>query len=115
MTSAANEVRAVALGGGHGLHASLSALRLLTRDLTAVVTVADASGRVLAEWGDQATLVRARDANLAPWFCWSEHAVGTNGMGTALETHGPVLIRGAEHWCRAFHNWVCAGVAVREK
>ncbi|MGW9032357.1 LytTR family transcriptional regulator DNA-binding domain-containing protein [Streptomyces sp. NPDC055722] len=79
-----------------------------------VVTVADATGRVLAEWGDQATLARAGDCNLAPWFCWSECAVGTNGMGTALEAHGPVPIRGAEHWCQAFHNWVCAGVAVRD-
>ena len=31
--------RVVALGGGHGLYASLSALRRVTRDLTAVVTV----------------------------------------------------------------------------
>jgi sigma-54 dependent transcriptional regulator, acetoin dehydrogenase operon transcriptional activator AcoR len=79
-----------------------------------VVTVADATGRILAEWGDQATLARAHDSNLAPWFCWSEYAVGTNGMGTALEAHGPVPIRGAEHWCQAFHNWVCAGIAVRD-
>jgi sigma-54 dependent transcriptional regulator, acetoin dehydrogenase operon transcriptional activator AcoR len=82
--------------------------------LGGVVTVTDATGRILAEWGDQATLGRAADANLAPWFCWSETAAGTNGMGTALEAHGPVLIRGPEHWCQAFHNWVCAGVAVRD-
>ncbi|MEP6598286.1 MAG: uridine diphosphate-N-acetylglucosamine-binding protein YvcK [Actinomycetota bacterium] len=46
--------RVVALGGGHGLHASLSALRLLTDDLTAVVTVADdggSSGRIRRELG----------------------------------------------------------------
>lgn len=79
-----------------------------------VVTVTDATGRILAEWGDHATLAKAREANLAPWFCWSEYAAGTNGMGTALEAHGPVLIRGAEHWCQAFHNWVCAGIAVRD-
>jgi len=79
-----------------------------------VVTVTDASGRILAEWGDEATLARATDSNMAPWFCWSECAAGTNGMGTALEAHGPVLIRGAEHWCQAFHNWVCAGHAVRD-
>jgi hypothetical protein len=79
-----------------------------------VVTVADATGRVLAEWGDQATLTRASDANLAPWFCWSESSAGTNGMGTALEAHGLVSIRGTEHWCQAFHNWVCAGIAVRD-
>jgi sigma-54 dependent transcriptional regulator, acetoin dehydrogenase operon transcriptional activator AcoR len=83
-------------------------------NLGGVVTVTDATGRILAEWGDQATLARATDANLAPWFCWSECAAGTNGMGTALEAHGPVLIRGAEHWCQAFHNWVCGGVAVRD-
>src|SRR5512142_1189506 len=35
-------------------------------------------------------------------------------MGMALEAHGPVLVRGAEHWCQAFHHWVCAGIAVRD-
>lgn len=79
-----------------------------------VVTLTDATGRILTEWGDPATFARASDANLAPWFCWSECAVGTNGMGTALEAHGPVLIRGPEHWCQAFHSWVCAGIAVRD-
>jgi hypothetical protein len=83
-------------------------------NLGGVVTVTDATGRILGEWGDPATLTRATDSNLAPWFCWSESAVGTNGMGTALEAHGPVSIRGAEHWCQAFHNWVCAGIAVRD-
>lgn len=79
-----------------------------------VVTVADATGRILAEWGDQATLARADEARLAPWFCWSECAAGTNGVGTALEAYGPVPIRGAEHWCQAFHGWACAGIAVRD-
>ncbi|MER6274503.1 LytTR family transcriptional regulator DNA-binding domain-containing protein [Streptomyces sp900105755] len=83
-------------------------------NLGGVVTVTDATGRILAEWGDQATLARAGDSNLAPWFCWSECAVGTNGMGTALEAHGPVPIRGAEHWCQTLHNWVGAGIAVRD-
>ena len=44
----------VALGGGHGLAASLSALRLLTSELTAIVTVADdggSSGRLREEYG----------------------------------------------------------------
>nr|WP_240630078.1 uridine diphosphate-N-acetylglucosamine-binding protein YvcK [Specibacter cremeus] len=48
------DVRVTALGGGHGLAASLSALRLLTSNLTAVVTVADdggSSGRLRDELG----------------------------------------------------------------
>jgi uncharacterized cofD-like protein len=43
----------VALGGGHGLAASLSALRRVVTDLTAIVTVADnggSSGRLRAEF-----------------------------------------------------------------
>lgn len=48
------EPRVVACGGGHGLAASLSALRRLTDQLTAIVTVADdggSSGRLRAELG----------------------------------------------------------------
>lgn len=44
----------VALGGGHGLAASLEALKLVTDDITAVVTVADnggSSGRLREEFG----------------------------------------------------------------
>jgi uncharacterized cofD-like protein len=46
--------RFVAFGGGHGMHACLSALRRLTDELTAIVTVADdggSSGRIRTELG----------------------------------------------------------------
>jgi uncharacterized cofD-like protein len=48
------ELRVVALGGGHGLAASLAALRRVASELTAVVTVADnggSSGRLRREFG----------------------------------------------------------------
>jgi sigma-54 dependent transcriptional regulator, acetoin dehydrogenase operon transcriptional activator AcoR len=82
--------------------------------LDGVVTVADSEGRVLASWGSKRGMKLAADANLAPWSAWSEWACGTNGMGTALETHAPTLVRGPEHWCAGFHLWTCAGVAVRD-
>jgi len=82
--------------------------------LGGVVTVADGAGRILTVQGDKETLRRARDSNMAPWSCWSEWATGTNGMGTALEAPGAVLIRGPEHWCTGFDEWICAGVAVRD-
>ena len=47
-------VRTVALGGGHGLAASLRALRRVTDELTAIVTVADdggSSGRLRSDYG----------------------------------------------------------------
>nr|WP_205208222.1 MULTISPECIES: uridine diphosphate-N-acetylglucosamine-binding protein YvcK [unclassified Arthrobacter] len=49
-----NAPSVVALGGGHGLSSSLSALRLLTSELTAIVTVADdggSSGKLRKELG----------------------------------------------------------------
>ena len=82
--------------------------------LGGVVTVADGAGRILTVQGDKETLRRARDSNMAPWSCWSEWATGTNGMGTALEAPGAVLISGPEHWCTGFDEWICAGVAVRD-
>jgi sigma-54 dependent transcriptional regulator, acetoin dehydrogenase operon transcriptional activator AcoR len=82
--------------------------------LGGVIAVTDGAGRILTVQGDKETLHRARDSNMAPWSCWSEWATGTNGMGTALEAPGPVLISGPEHWCAGFHEWVCAGVAVRD-
>ena len=54
MTLGAARPRVVSMGGGHGLAASLSALRLLTDQVTAVVTVADdggSSGRLRDELG----------------------------------------------------------------
>jgi hypothetical protein len=82
--------------------------------LGGVITVTDGAGRILTIEGDKDTLRRARDSNMAPWSCWSEWATGTNGMGTALEAPGPVLINGPEHWCAGFDEWICAGVAVRD-
>jgi len=46
-------LKVVALGGGHGLAATLTALRSLTKNITAVVTVADnggSSGRLRDEF-----------------------------------------------------------------
>ena len=48
-----NRSRVAALGGGHGLSASLQALQLVTDNITAIVTVADdggSSGRLREEF-----------------------------------------------------------------
>jgi uncharacterized cofD-like protein len=100
----------VALGGGHGLYASLSALRLLDVDVTAVVTVADdggSSGRIRRELGvlppgdlrmalsALATGWLAGDAPAAglPWSTVLQHRMGGGG---ALAGHpiGNLLLTG---------------------
>lgn len=83
--------RVVALGGGHGLYASLSALRLITDDLTAVVTVADdggSSGRIRRELnvlppGDLRMALAAlagADAEHQAWADVLQHRIGGTGV-----------------------------------
>jgi DNA-binding LytR/AlgR family response regulator len=79
-----------------------------------LIAITDGRGGILAAWGHGATLRLADEANLAARCAWSEQGAGTNGMGTALASEGPIFIRGAEHWCSGFHEWDCAGVAIRD-
>jgi uncharacterized cofD-like protein len=98
------ELRAVALGGGHGLHASLSALRRLTPNLTAVVTVADdggSSGRIRNELGllppgdlrMAITALAGQTVDDGRWATLLQHRFGGNG---ALTGHpvGNLLLSG---------------------
>jgi uncharacterized cofD-like protein len=104
VTGAGAGPRVVALGGGHGLAASLSALRSVTRAVTAVVTVADdggSSGRLREEIGALppgdlrmalATLA-ARTGREAVWATLLQHRFGGEG---SLSGHpvGNLLITG---------------------
>jgi uncharacterized cofD-like protein len=83
--------RVVALGGGHGLHASLSALRLLTDDITAIVTVADdggSSGRIRRELpvlppGDLRMALSALAGTTPEYAQWNDvfqHRLGGSGV-----------------------------------
>ena len=82
--------RIVALGGGHGLFTMLTALRRLTDDLTAVVTVADdggSSGRIRREFdvlppGDLRMALVAlagREAHDQQWAELYQHRLGGYG------------------------------------
>jgi len=85
-------MRMVALGGGRGLYATLSALRRITADLTAVVTVADdggSSGRLRRELrgllppGDLRQALAALAAAEDGGTLWSEvfqHRFGGDGV-----------------------------------
>jgi len=97
-------VKAVALGGGHGLHAALSALRLLTDDVTAIVTVADdggSSGRIRRELkvlppGDLRMALAAlagASARQREWVELLQHRIGGSG---ALAGHpvGNLILTG---------------------
>lgn len=84
--------RLTALGGGHGLHASLSALRPLASDITAIVTVADdggSSGRLRSEMG----IVPPGDLRMALSALCDEGEWGSiwrDVLQTRFSTEGPL-------------------------
>jgi hypothetical protein len=45
---------------------------------------------------------------------WSESAVGTNAIGTALASHRAVQVFSAEHFLRSHHAWTCAGAPIKD-
>lgn len=94
----------VALGGGHGLYATLSAVRRLSNNVTAIVTVADdggSSGRLRAELGviPPGDLRMALAALAAPEprvRCWTETIQHRFGGTGALAGHsvGNLILAG---------------------
>lgn len=80
---------------------------------TALV-LADRRARVLWRWVDDTSLGHDLDgAGLIPGAVFSEEQVGTNGIGTALESHAATVIVGPAHFVNTFHRWACAAVPVR--
>ena len=45
---------------------------------------------------------------------WTEGAVGTNAIGTALAEDAPVQIFSAEHFVRSHHGWTCTACPVHD-
>jgi sigma-54 dependent transcriptional regulator, acetoin dehydrogenase operon transcriptional activator AcoR len=91
--------------------------RSLLEDVEALgglVAITDGAARILTAWGDRQALRHGEQSNLAPWSAWSERATGTNGMGTALEYSGEILVSRCEHWCEGLQDWSCAGTTIRD-
>ncbi|MCP2288834.1 helix-turn-helix domain-containing protein [Nocardia amikacinitolerans] len=49
------------------------------------------------------------DVGIVPGVRLAEERIGTNAMGTPLETRRSLLVRGAEHYLSAFHAFTCYG------
>lgn len=71
-------------------------------------------GTLLWRWDGDGHLKKRLDrSNVHRGAVMSEEVVGTNGLGTALETARSVTVSGTEHFSEAFHDFTCAGAPVR--
>lgn len=77
------------------------------------IVLTDANGLVLDRRAPRGQLIRHLDqVNLAPGFSYAESLVGTNGVGTTLESGLPTLVSGHEHYAENLERLTCAGAPI---
>ncbi|MDX6258915.1 MAG: hypothetical protein QOH84_603 [Kribbellaceae bacterium] len=91
-----------------------STLTTIADEASHIMIITDAQGLIL--WREGAADVRRQADRIAlsEGAIWSEDAIGTNGMGTALAADQPVQIHSAEHLVRRIHAWTCAAAPVHD-
>ncbi|MFG1296870.1 sigma-54-dependent Fis family transcriptional regulator [Xanthobacter variabilis] len=77
-----------------------------------IVILTDPSGLVLDTIGSAEFADRAAQVSLLPGVNWSETAIGTNAIGTALVERRPLEVRGAEHYAEAHGILSCAAAPI---
>ncbi|SFJ66814.1 sigma-54-dependent Fis family transcriptional regulator [Thermoflavimicrobium dichotomicum] len=80
--------------------------------ISAVLT--DACGVIIEIKANQKSLSTAESHTFFQGADWTEGSAGTNAIGTALATGQPTQVFGAEHFCWAWHPWVCSAVPIRD-
>ncbi|MWA01962.1 GAF domain-containing protein [Actinomadura sp. LD22] len=104
--------------GAHPLDPHLPLLRDLLRGVADetehLMVITDEAGRALWTQGPPAVRRKAARIGLMEGFCWSEAAVGTNGIGTALATGRAEYVYATEHVARVLHRWSCAGAPITD-
>jgi DNA-binding CsgD family transcriptional regulator len=69
----------------------------------------DADGHILERHvTDRALNERLDQISLAPGFTYSENAIGTNAIGTAVARRDPSVVLGAEHFADSLTDMACA-------
>ncbi|WP_027416412.1 sigma-54-dependent Fis family transcriptional regulator [Aneurinibacillus terranovensis] len=82
------------------------------REAGMMALLVDADGYVLSLSGNDQTLHEACKINFVEGVRWTETEVGTNAIGTALQTGEGIMINGTEHYSIASHNWSCAAMPI---
>ncbi|MFC5993073.1 GAF domain-containing protein [Pseudonocardia hispaniensis] len=90
------------------------ALTSVAEDARHVMVVTDADGVLLWREGSSRVRHRADGLGFTEGAVWSESAVGTNAIGTALAEDTPVQIFSAEHFVRTHHSWTCTACPVHD-
>ncbi|USK60297.1 sigma-54-dependent Fis family transcriptional regulator [Peribacillus asahii] len=90
----------------------LARVNPLIKESGMMALLVDSDGYVLSLSGNEKTLDDARKINFVEGVRWTEEEVGTNAIGTALQTGEAVMINGMEHYSIASHKWSCSAMPI---
>jgi len=79
-----------------------------------LMVVTDADGVILWREGSAGVRLRADRLGFAEGARWTETAVGTNAIGTALAEAAPVQLFSAEHFEADQHPWYCTAAPIHD-
>ena len=94
-----------------GLRSSLASV---ADEAQHIMVVSDADGVLLWRDGCRGVRHRADALGFTEGAVWTETAVGTNAIGTALVEGVPVQLFSAEHYRRSLHPWTCTAAPVHD-
>ncbi|MFF0224179.1 sigma-54-dependent Fis family transcriptional regulator [Streptomyces sp. NPDC004629] len=84
-----------------------------TADLPLVIAVTDNQARVVQRRDASQAVGRLLDrVAFAPGFNYAEGQMGTNGVGTVLESGQAVSVVGPEHFTEQLHAFACTGAPI---
>ena len=82
-------------------------------DSPVAVVLADRDGRIIDRHASRPDTLKAMDSHsLDVGYSLAEDHVGTNGVGTSLESRRPTLVVGDQHYLEAFQSFACAHAPV---
>lgn len=82
------------------------------KEAKTVLILADDQGVIIDAIGDRHVLDEGQEIHLELGGDWSERAIGTNGIGTALKTGRPSYVHASEHFAEGVQSWTCAGAPI---
>nr|WP_091675340.1 GAF domain-containing protein [Amycolatopsis marina] len=79
-----------------------------------LLVVTNGEGVILWREGAARTRIRADSLGFVEGALWTESAVGTNAIGTAIAEAAPVQLFSAEHFEQPQHPWYCTAAPIHD-
>lgn len=79
------------------------------------IVLTDKDGYIIEVIGDDDMLKKMDELNFVKGVLWTEQAVGTNAIGTALYLDKAIQTIGADHYCINQHSWTCSASPIHDE